>query len=125
MLTNLNGTLVPTLQAKLPASDCSTLFGDSLFETIRVVSGRAVWLEEHLDRLASSAALLEIPCDTKRLTAETYRLLERLEKSLADLPAVDATRVAEVKAAIENGDYEIDADAIADAMIRFERSLGE
>ena len=64
------------------------------------------------------------PGDTVELT-EGARLLERLEKSLADLPGVDASRVAEVKAAIENGEYEIDADAIADAMIRFERSLGD
>lgn len=64
------------------------------------------------------------PGDTVELT-DGARLLERLEKSLADLPGVDAARVAEVKTAIENGEYEIDADAIADAMIRFERSLGE
>ncbi|MDH3337940.1 MAG: flagellar biosynthesis anti-sigma factor FlgM [Gammaproteobacteria bacterium] len=52
-------------------------------------------------------------------------MLERLEKSLSSLPSVDSIRVAEVKAAIENGDYESDADAIAEAMIRFERSLRE
>ncbi len=62
--------------------------------------------------------------DTVKLTSGA-QLLERLEKTLADLPGVDETRVAEVKAAIENGNYEINADAIADAMIRFERSLGE
>ena len=62
--------------------------------------------------------------DTVELTSSA-KLLERLEKTLASLPAVDSNRVAEVKAAIENGEYEIDADAIADAMIRFERSLGE
>ena len=62
--------------------------------------------------------------DTVELTSSA-KLLERLEKTLADLPAVDSARVAEVKAAIENGEYEIDADAIADAMIRFERSLGD
>ncbi len=62
--------------------------------------------------------------DTVELTSGA-KLLERLEKTLASLPAVDSDRVAEIKAAIENGDYEIDADAIADAMIRFERSLGE
>ena len=60
--------------------------------------------------------------DTVELTSSA-RLLERLEKSLAELPAIDSARVAEVKAAIERGDYEIDSDAIADAMIRFERSL--
>ena len=62
--------------------------------------------------------------DTVQLTSGA-KLLERLEKSLAGLPDVDSARVAEVKAAIENGSYQIDADAIADAMIRFERSFGE
>ena len=62
--------------------------------------------------------------DTVELTSGA-KLLERLEKSLASLPEVDSARVAEVKLAIENGEYQIDADAIADAMIRFERSLGE
>jgi negative regulator of flagellin synthesis FlgM len=62
--------------------------------------------------------------DTVELTSHA-KLLERLDKALASLPAVDDARVAEVKSAIENGEYEIDADAIADAMLRFERSLGE
>ncbi len=62
--------------------------------------------------------------DTVELTSSA-RLLERLEKTLAELPAIDNARVAEVKAAIESGDYEINADAIADAVIRFERSFGE
>jgi len=62
--------------------------------------------------------------DTVQLT-NSAKLLERLEKSLASLPDVDSNRVAEVKAAIENGQYSIDADAIADAMIRFDQLLGD
>ena len=62
--------------------------------------------------------------DTVELTSNA-KLLERLEKSLASLPAVNSDRVAEIKTAIENGDYEIDAGAIADALIRFERSIGD
>ncbi|MDJ0906005.1 MAG: flagellar biosynthesis anti-sigma factor FlgM [Woeseiaceae bacterium] len=62
--------------------------------------------------------------DTVNLTSGA-KLLERLEKNLASLPPVDENRVAEVKSAIENGDYEIDSRAIADAMLRFERSLSE
>jgi len=62
--------------------------------------------------------------DTVELTSGA-KLLERLEKTLAGLPDVDSARVAEVRAAIENGEYQIDAAAIADAMIRFERSFGE
>jgi negative regulator of flagellin synthesis FlgM len=62
--------------------------------------------------------------DTVNLTSNA-KLLERLDKTLASLPAIDSGRVAEIKAAIENGDYQIDADAIADAMIRLDRSLGD
>ena len=62
--------------------------------------------------------------DTVKLTSDA-KLLERLDKTLESLPAVDSARVAEIKAAIENGDYEIDAEAIADAMIRLDRSFGE
>ena len=77
------------------------------------------------DKAASTAATGPAPKgDTVELTSSA-KLLERLEKTLASLPAVDSGRVAEVKTAIENGDYEIDADAIADALIRFDRSLGE
>ena len=84
--------------------------------TSRKVSGRAGAAEAPQGRAAAS--------DTVELTSGA-QLLERLEKSLAGLPDVDSARVAEVKAAIENGEYRIDADAIADAMIRLERSFGE
>lgn len=63
------------------------------------------------------------PNDTVELTSSA-KLLERLDKTLASLPVVDTNRVAAVKADIENGNYEINADAIADAMLRFELSLG-
>lgn len=62
--------------------------------------------------------------DTVQLTSSA-QLLERLEKSLQTLPAVDSQRVAEVRLAIESGDYEINSQAIADAMLRFERSFGD
>lgn len=62
--------------------------------------------------------------DTVQLTSNA-KLLERLDKTLATLPAIDSERVAEIKLAIENGDYQIDSDAIAEAMIRLDRSFGE
>ena len=78
------------------------------------------------DKGATGNAVAQRPADgdTVELTSGA-KLLERIEKSLESLPAIDAQRVADIKSAIESGDYEIDADAIADAMILFERSLGE
>ena len=84
--------------------------------TSRKVSGSGGAAEAPQGRAATS--------DTVELTSGA-KLLERLEKSLAGLPDVDSARVAEVRLAIENGEYQIDADAIAEAMIRFERSFGE
>lgn len=60
--------------------------------------------------------------DTVELTSSA-KLLERLEKTLASIPEVDQTRVEAVKAQIENGEYQIDADKIADAMLRFDREI--
>lgn len=62
--------------------------------------------------------------DTVNLTSSA-KLLEQLDKTLAGLPAIDSSRVDEIKTAIENGDYQINSDAIADAMIRMDRWLGE
>lgn len=62
--------------------------------------------------------------DTVKLTSNA-KLLEQLDKTLAELPDVNSARVDEIKTAIETGDYQIDADAIADAMIRMDRWLGE
>lgn len=62
--------------------------------------------------------------DTVELTSKA-KLLERLEKSLASIPDVDASRVAEVRKQIENGEYQIDADKIAESMLRLDRELDD
>lgn len=62
--------------------------------------------------------------ETVNLTSSA-KLLEKLDKTLESLPVVNQERVSEIKAAIANGDYEIDSDAIADAMVRLDRSFGE
>lgn len=60
--------------------------------------------------------------DTVALTGRA-QLLERLEKSLEPLSPVDSARVAEIRSAIENGEYTLDSAAVAEAMLRFERLL--
>lgn len=61
--------------------------------------------------------------DTVELTSSA-KLLERLEKTLASMPEIDTARVAAVKAQIENGDYQIDVESIADALIRTDKEIG-
>ncbi|MBT8085341.1 MAG: flagellar biosynthesis anti-sigma factor FlgM [Woeseia sp.] len=68
-------------------------------------------------------AVADAKSDTVELTSGA-KLLERLEKSLESLPDINQERVDAVKTAIANGDYTIDADKIADALVRFDREFG-
>ena len=61
--------------------------------------------------------------DTVELTSSA-KLLERLEKTLSTMPEIHSSRVAAVKAQIENGEYQIDVEKIADALIRADKEIG-
>ena len=62
--------------------------------------------------------------DTVELT-QGAKLLERIEKTLAEVPEVDSARIAAVRADIASGNYEINADKIAEALMRTELELSE
>ena len=57
---SLNGTLTPKEEAVLPFYDHGLLYGDGLFEGIRVYGGRVFKLDEHVARLYYSARALNI-----------------------------------------------------------------
>lgn len=78
----------------------------------------------HSSEAKKSAARPTSTSDTVNLTSSA-KLLEQLDNTLKSLPAVNAERVSEIRGAIESGNYEIDSQAIADAMIRLDRSFGE
>lgn len=56
----LNGRFIPEAQAVVPISDRGFLYGDGLFETIRVSGNRAIWWTRHLERLQQGAAFLNL-----------------------------------------------------------------
>ena len=57
---SLNGILTPKEEARLPFYDHGLLYGDGLFEGIRVYGGRVFKLDEHVARLYYSARALNI-----------------------------------------------------------------
>ena len=62
MLVFLNGRFVPKSQALIPVNDRGFLYGDGLFETLRVCGGRPFRMTQHLERLARGAGFLKIKC---------------------------------------------------------------
>jgi branched-chain amino acid aminotransferase len=62
MIVFLNGQFVPEVQALISVSDRGFLYGDGLFETLRVCGGRPFRLAQHLERMTRGADFLKIKC---------------------------------------------------------------
>lgn len=63
MLMYLNGSWVEESQAIIPFREMGFLYGDSLFETIRVVRAVPFRLERHLERLREGMAVIRLQAD--------------------------------------------------------------
>jgi branched-chain amino acid aminotransferase len=66
----MNGTLVDKADAKVSVYDHGLLYGDGVFEGLRVYSGKVFRLKEHIDRLYDSAQAiaLKIPMSRVEMT---------------------------------------------------------
>jgi branched-subunit amino acid aminotransferase/4-amino-4-deoxychorismate lyase len=58
----LNGQFVPEAQAVVPVNDRGFMYGDGLFETMRVCNGRPFRMAQHLERMMLGADFLKIKC---------------------------------------------------------------
>lgn len=65
----LDGQVVDSEQARIPVTDHGLLYGDGVFEGIRVYTGRIFQLPQHLERMERSARAigLELPHPPARL----------------------------------------------------------
>ncbi len=75
MLASLDGAILPSEEALIPVTDEGLLRGDGVFEVVRLYDGRAFALDEHLERMAGSAARSRLPFDGARLRREVEALL--------------------------------------------------
>ena len=72
MKIHIDGQLLDEADAKISVFDHGLLYGDGVFEGIRMYNGRVFKLEEHMDRLYDSARVicLEIPVSKEQMTAD-------------------------------------------------------
>jgi branched-chain amino acid aminotransferase len=78
-LAILDGDVMDVAQATIPVTDEGLLRGDGVFEVVRLYGGRPYGLEEHLERMARSAATLRLPFDVDATRDDVEKLLERSE----------------------------------------------
>lgn len=71
---------------------------------------------------STSAAALSNKGDTVQLS-EAAKALQNVEKKLADTPEVDSDHVAKLKQDIESGNYQINAERIAEKFLNIDNLL--
>jgi D-alanine transaminase len=74
-LANWNGVMLPLSEVRVSVRDRAFLFGDAIYEVLRVYGGRPFLCTEHFQRLRRSLAEIEIVC-------EVDRLLDRMQHTL-------------------------------------------
>ena len=94
MLIYVDGKLVPREEAKVSVFDHGLLYGDGIFEGIRVYDGNIFRFNEHIERLYESAKTIWL--DIPMTAAE-------LEKATVDTVAANGMRDAYIRLVITRG----------------------
>jgi branched-chain amino acid aminotransferase len=74
-LACLDGEVRDSAEALIPVTDEGLLRGDGVFEVVRLYGGRPFALDDHLERMARSAANLRLPFDADAVRADAEALL--------------------------------------------------
>ena len=79
MVVFLNGQFVPEREAMIPVTDRGFMYGDGLFETVRVFKGRPFRLAQHLERMVRGTNFLKLPlpCSPKEVQQFALQLIEQ------------------------------------------------
>jgi aminodeoxychorismate lyase len=79
MFVFLNGQFLSEAEAVVPVNDRGFMYGDGLFETMRVVNGKPFRFAQHLDRMTRGADFLKIkpPFAPKELEKFAAQLIEQ------------------------------------------------
>jgi negative regulator of flagellin synthesis FlgM len=87
---------------------------------VQVSTGRAV---KRADTSNSEVKANSADAKADTQITDSARKLAALEQTVQDLPAIDEARVQQVSAKLANGTYTVDAERIADKLLRSERDL--
>jgi D-alanine transaminase len=83
-LANLNGQILPLAEARVPVLDRGFLFGDAVYEVLRVYQGKPWRMAEHFARLARSLEAIRIG------GVDLDRVKERMVATIAAGPFAEA-----------------------------------
>ncbi|MBW7996727.1 MAG: branched-chain-amino-acid transaminase [Candidatus Glassbacteria bacterium] len=97
----IDGELYPKSQAKISVFDHGLLYGDGIFEGIRVYSGRIFRFREHIDRLFESAGALRLEMPVGR---------EEMDRVVEDTVRANGFRDAYIRLVVTRGTGDLGID---------------
>ncbi len=79
LLTSVDGVITRSTEALLPLPDDGFFRGDGVFEVLRCYRGVPFAMDEHLDRMAASAAAIDLELDRSAIEADATRLIGEIQ----------------------------------------------
>ncbi len=77
---NFNGELIASDRLLFGVKNRAFRYGDGLFETIRIINGKPLFLEDHLDRLYNGMRLLKMDIPE---SLHIYHLESQIQKLIS------------------------------------------
>ncbi len=97
----VDGELYPKSEAKISVFDHGLLYGDGIFEGIRVYSGRLFRFKEHIDRLYESARIIRLKMPLSR---------EDMDCAVQDTVRANGMRDAYIRLVVTRGAGDLGID---------------
>jgi len=102
-MTNVDGVITRTDDARVPVMDRGFLYGDSIYEVFRTYGGVPLFYDEHWARFENSAALISL-----RLDLDKEQMAEEIRQTVRTSRAAQSGRDVYVRYTITRGEGPID-----------------
>ncbi len=102
-MSNVDGHITPTAQARVPVLDRGFLYGDSIYVVFRTYSGVPLFYQEHWERLENSARLIHM-----HITQDREEITEQIRRTVQATSAGDLSKDVYVRYVITRGEGPVD-----------------
>src|SRR5690606_34646693 len=102
-MTNVDGVITPTAEARIPVLDRGFLYGDSIYEVFRTYDGVPLFYDEHWARFERSAALIRM-----QIGLTQSAMTDAIRATIAATDAPELKRDVYVRYTVTRGEGPVD-----------------
>jgi branched-chain amino acid aminotransferase len=113
-MSNVDGHITPTKEARVPVLDRGFLYGDSVYEVFRTYSGVPLFFEEHWVRLENSARLIHM-----HVTQSREEITEQIRATVQATSAGENSKDVYVRYVVTRGEGPVDLYPNPDLKTRY------